>query len=313
MLCRRGVERMIPVVLEPSCRDPRGWRGVVGGKLGGTLYTDLSANDGDGWTNAIEQLDENLRAVTEAERVESDPVATTAAAAATTPPTAKERASGAVAPAAAQAQQAANPRADVAPPSAPATEPATAMATAVTLARAEAEQPVAPPPAALAEPPPAAEPSPMLALHPHLPTRKIFVASIADAEEEEALKLKRVGSGLRSGAEVAERIAPSGDVRAKEMGLEALFKRAGVVWNAAIRDVALAFCDAQGMESMSVVAIAEDDESVEAFLSELKLPVVANRKLRAALVKMYNESRPWYQRWWRNTKGVIRGGAKSAV
>eukprot|EP00966_Prymnesium_polylepis_P044520 1032005-Prymnesium_polylepis.1 len=41
-LRRKGVERMIPVVMEASCLDTSNWRGAVGGKLGGHLYVNLS-------------------------------------------------------------------------------------------------------------------------------------------------------------------------------------------------------------------------------------------------------------------------------
>ena len=41
-LNRRGVERLIAVVLEPSCRDTKRWQGVVGLRLGSCLYIDLS-------------------------------------------------------------------------------------------------------------------------------------------------------------------------------------------------------------------------------------------------------------------------------
>ena len=44
--CRRkGVSTMIPVVMERGCRNPGGWAGTVGGKLGGKLYVDLSSDD----------------------------------------------------------------------------------------------------------------------------------------------------------------------------------------------------------------------------------------------------------------------------
>lgn len=44
--CRRkGVAKMISVVMERGCRNPSGWAGTVGGKLGGKLYIDLSSDD----------------------------------------------------------------------------------------------------------------------------------------------------------------------------------------------------------------------------------------------------------------------------
>lgn len=44
-LRRKGVARMVTVVMEPSCRDTKTWVGAVGGKLGGNLYIDLAADD----------------------------------------------------------------------------------------------------------------------------------------------------------------------------------------------------------------------------------------------------------------------------
>ena len=41
-LRRKGVAKMIACVMEPQCRNPKDWEGVVGGKLGGLLYIDLS-------------------------------------------------------------------------------------------------------------------------------------------------------------------------------------------------------------------------------------------------------------------------------
>ena len=37
---------MVPVVMEPACRNPKLWTGVVAGKLGGKLYVDLSGDVG---------------------------------------------------------------------------------------------------------------------------------------------------------------------------------------------------------------------------------------------------------------------------
>ena len=39
---RKGVEKLIPVVMEPVCRDTTKWQGVVGMRLGSRLYIDLS-------------------------------------------------------------------------------------------------------------------------------------------------------------------------------------------------------------------------------------------------------------------------------
>ena len=40
---RKGVERMLAVVMEPSCTDTREWRGAVGMRLGSKLYQNLSS------------------------------------------------------------------------------------------------------------------------------------------------------------------------------------------------------------------------------------------------------------------------------
>ena len=45
-LNRRGVEKMIAVVMEPSCRDTARWQGVVGLRLGSSLYVDCSEDAG---------------------------------------------------------------------------------------------------------------------------------------------------------------------------------------------------------------------------------------------------------------------------
>ena len=45
-LNRRGVENMISVVMEPSCRDTSIWQGAVGLRLGSQLYVDLAADVG---------------------------------------------------------------------------------------------------------------------------------------------------------------------------------------------------------------------------------------------------------------------------
>eukprot|EP00966_Prymnesium_polylepis_P134275 3103821-Prymnesium_polylepis.1 len=38
---------MVAVVMEPEMRDTKVWMGVVGGKLGTSLYVDLSADQAD--------------------------------------------------------------------------------------------------------------------------------------------------------------------------------------------------------------------------------------------------------------------------
>ncbi|KAJ1480434.1 hypothetical protein T484DRAFT_2803114 [Baffinella frigidus] len=44
-LRRKGVEKIIVMVLEPSCRNQNSWKHTVGGKLGGLLYIDMSSNE----------------------------------------------------------------------------------------------------------------------------------------------------------------------------------------------------------------------------------------------------------------------------
>eukprot|EP00966_Prymnesium_polylepis_P055446 1282248-Prymnesium_polylepis.1 len=43
-LLRKGVKKMMAVVMEPTMRDTKTWTGVVGAKLGTSLYVDLSDN-----------------------------------------------------------------------------------------------------------------------------------------------------------------------------------------------------------------------------------------------------------------------------
>jgi hypothetical protein len=75
-LRRSGVARMLSVVMEPSLRDPREWTGVVGGKLGGRLYVDLS-QDGPQFDRGLERLLAEMRTVVEkASRAASSPVPT---------------------------------------------------------------------------------------------------------------------------------------------------------------------------------------------------------------------------------------------
>ena len=42
---RKGVEKMLSVVMEPECTDTTSWQGVVGGKFGSRLYYDFSSDD----------------------------------------------------------------------------------------------------------------------------------------------------------------------------------------------------------------------------------------------------------------------------
>jgi hypothetical protein len=60
-LNRRGVERMIAVVMEPRCEDIGQWQGAVGFKLGNSMYIKLSADeDGQEFEEGIEKLIEEL-------------------------------------------------------------------------------------------------------------------------------------------------------------------------------------------------------------------------------------------------------------
>ena len=55
---RKGVERMVAVVMEPDVRDTKTWRGVVGAKLGTSLYVDMS---GDSLESAVQTLAREIR------------------------------------------------------------------------------------------------------------------------------------------------------------------------------------------------------------------------------------------------------------
>ena len=44
-LLRKGRKKMIAVVMEKACCNPRDWTGTVGGKLGTTLYVNLTGDD----------------------------------------------------------------------------------------------------------------------------------------------------------------------------------------------------------------------------------------------------------------------------
>ena len=61
-LNRRGVGKMIAVVMEPSCLDTAQWQGVVGLRLGMKLYVDLS-KDGESFTEGLRQLEREIRAL----------------------------------------------------------------------------------------------------------------------------------------------------------------------------------------------------------------------------------------------------------
>jgi len=58
-LLRKGVDRLIPVVMEPRCRSTSEWKGAVGGKLGPKLYIDLS-DDGPAFEAGIDRLIDDI-------------------------------------------------------------------------------------------------------------------------------------------------------------------------------------------------------------------------------------------------------------
>ena len=60
-LRRKGVASMLPVVMEPRCKCPSDWTGVVGGKLGGILYVDLSSDDKAAFKAGINHLVREIR------------------------------------------------------------------------------------------------------------------------------------------------------------------------------------------------------------------------------------------------------------
>jgi hypothetical protein len=57
-----GVEKMIAVVMEKSCLDPRTWHGTICGRLGGRLYIDLTSDDPEHLQRGIAQLAESVAA-----------------------------------------------------------------------------------------------------------------------------------------------------------------------------------------------------------------------------------------------------------
>ena len=61
-LRRKGVDRMLTVVMEPRCRKPGAWAGSVGGKLGGKLYVDLCEDDGT-FDAGVRRLADDIRYV----------------------------------------------------------------------------------------------------------------------------------------------------------------------------------------------------------------------------------------------------------
>ena len=57
---RKGVERILPVVMEGSCSDPRGWQGAIGMRLGNQLHQNLS-EDGVGFNSGVVELVARIR------------------------------------------------------------------------------------------------------------------------------------------------------------------------------------------------------------------------------------------------------------
>ena len=62
-LRRKGVDFILPVVMEPSCRNTSQWPGVVGGKLGGILYVDLNSDDEADFNSGMEHLISELKLI----------------------------------------------------------------------------------------------------------------------------------------------------------------------------------------------------------------------------------------------------------
>jgi len=67
-LMRKGVERLITVVMEPSARNPREWRGPVGGKLGTRLFVDLSDDEPRKFAEGVQHLIAEMGRVTGVQR-----------------------------------------------------------------------------------------------------------------------------------------------------------------------------------------------------------------------------------------------------
>ena len=61
-LNRKGVERILPVVMEERCLDTRRWHGVVGLRLGSKLYLDCSEEAGtEGFETSLLQVVDEVR------------------------------------------------------------------------------------------------------------------------------------------------------------------------------------------------------------------------------------------------------------
>eukprot|EP00966_Prymnesium_polylepis_P054250 1254396-Prymnesium_polylepis.2 len=61
-LLRKGVRKIVAVVMEPDLRDTKTWTGVVGAKLGTSLYCDCSDNEATAsFAKTVEQLAGEIR------------------------------------------------------------------------------------------------------------------------------------------------------------------------------------------------------------------------------------------------------------
>lgn len=60
----KGVERMIPVVMERECADPKTWQGAVCGKLGSKLYVNLVDDSVAAFQQGIDHLAREICGVT---------------------------------------------------------------------------------------------------------------------------------------------------------------------------------------------------------------------------------------------------------
>ena len=60
----KGVERMIPVVMERECADPKTWQGAVCGKLGSKLYVNLVDDSVAAFQKGIDHLAREICGVT---------------------------------------------------------------------------------------------------------------------------------------------------------------------------------------------------------------------------------------------------------
>jgi len=60
-LQRKGVNFMIPVVMEPRCLNTSTWQGKVGGKLGSKLYINLTSDADDFFKAGVDRIVEEMR------------------------------------------------------------------------------------------------------------------------------------------------------------------------------------------------------------------------------------------------------------